>query len=654
MAVIPGIFDMSDRLHARATTSNSLSSGAIAGIVLGCIFGLALALVVLSICRCGGTFFFIARRWSRSVTDKTEKVHARANDLYTAGRDRQHQSPKLEDKTHYGDSDLEAGKNPGSSISLAPLINTPPIACVPFEHSETLGQGHSPILARRYRSSRVGFFLDGSTPPNDEKPVVVDAKRMLGFDDTSYSDGLLSGIGKHSTRIAEDNDTNDMAFQGSNTTIAPASLPVEGTSLEAPKPSLSLCSRSQANSLIRRSVIQLSSKSRGKDDSIDTTLTGREIKWRRVSELTGSERPQSPTHWTNHYDSNHSTLPPIIEMSPESTPAELYSLPPDRYSTSDYFVAGRMRRRGATRERDRESSETSAGSQYQSSHVDGVDPWDVEYHPNSIIFSHMYTSHGPNPTDPEATYISDCSSKDRDRPRSFEMIMERQPSHGRGRSDMTIQSDSTPVSQPTPEELDRWARRPDDGAVINIGDCAVDGRPDHTICSDDTLHTWRSDTENTEEDSSLSTLKSPTSFLDKGKRPCVGSVGTVELINFSASVQPKALANDTKDNHPVVFATSLCLATEYSTDCLSKHSLPGSSPPVESVTTVNSTPPTIPDADDDELPYPCPSCGVKFQTPGLRRYANSAARVWYNLETFANMSCNQESAEPQAQSSILL
>jgi hypothetical protein len=88
MAVIPTIFDMPDRLQARAMASNNLSSGAIAGIVLGCIFGLALALVVLSICRCGGTFFFIAKRWSRSVTDKAEKVHARANDLYTAGRDR--------------------------------------------------------------------------------------------------------------------------------------------------------------------------------------------------------------------------------------------------------------------------------------------------------------------------------------------------------------------------------------------------------------------------------------------------------------------------------------------------------------------------------------------------------------------------------------
>jgi hypothetical protein len=35
MAIIPTMFDMSDRLQARAMASNNLSSGAIAGIVLG-------------------------------------------------------------------------------------------------------------------------------------------------------------------------------------------------------------------------------------------------------------------------------------------------------------------------------------------------------------------------------------------------------------------------------------------------------------------------------------------------------------------------------------------------------------------------------------------------------------------------------------------
>jgi hypothetical protein len=43
-----------------------------------------------------------------------------------------------------------------------------------------------------------------------------------------------------------------------------------------------------------------------------------------------------------------------------------------------------------------------------------------------------------------------------------ESTMHRRPSHTRGLSDTTIQSDSTAVSQPTPEELERWRRSEDD------------------------------------------------------------------------------------------------------------------------------------------------------------------------------------------------
>jgi hypothetical protein len=39
---------------------------------------------------------------------------------------------------------------------------------------------------------------------------------------------------------------------------------------------------------------------------------------------------------------------------------------------------------------------------------------------------------------------------------------ERRPSHTRGLSDTTIASDSTAVSQPTPDELESWARSGND------------------------------------------------------------------------------------------------------------------------------------------------------------------------------------------------
>jgi hypothetical protein len=286
MAVIPTIFDMPDRLQARAMASNNLSSGAIAGIVLGCVFGLILVLVIFSTCRCGGTFFFIAKRWSRSVTGKAEKVHARANDLYTAGRDRKHQSPKLEDKTHYGDSDLEAGKDPGSSISLASRINTPPITCVPLQHSKKDFRLNLPKRSRSCApiSLAVRSSFSDSTPPRNEKPVVVDAKRVLGLDDASYLDALPSQNGEHSTGTAEDDGIKEMTGQGSN---APASLPVEDTSLGAPKPSSSLRPKTWANATFSPSNIYRASGVDAKHECMDTTLDGSEIKYHRVSELTG-------------------------------------------------------------------------------------------------------------------------------------------------------------------------------------------------------------------------------------------------------------------------------------------------------------------------------------------------------------------------------
>jgi hypothetical protein len=167
MAVIPTIFDMPDRLHARAMASNNLSSGAIAGIVLSCVFGLILVLV---------------------------------------------------------------------------------------------------------------------TPPRNEKPVVVDAKRVLGLDDASYLDALPSQNGEHSMGTAEDDGIKEMTGQGSN---ASASLPVEDTSLGAPKPSSSLRSKTWANATFGPSNIYRASGVDAKHECMDTTLDGSEIKYHRVSELTG-------------------------------------------------------------------------------------------------------------------------------------------------------------------------------------------------------------------------------------------------------------------------------------------------------------------------------------------------------------------------------
>jgi hypothetical protein len=230
---------------------------------------------------------------------------------------------------------------------------------------------------------------------------------------------------------------------------------------------------------------------------IDTTYAGKEIKWRRVSELTGSEAPQSPKE--GYYGHDNKSVPPISEMSPESTPAELYSPPPDGRDTFDYFAAGRMRRRGATRDRDSSGNNTPRTPIAELSGEDAIRPIPDkgQDHMNSL----QKPPHSRSPSNTSlSTNIDEVLAHKRAKSSAIdeadesklavepgasataeeiarataeaqlegaehtkESTMERRPSHTRGLSDTTIQSDSTAVSQPTPEELDRWARNPDDG-----------------------------------------------------------------------------------------------------------------------------------------------------------------------------------------------
>ena len=95
--------------------------------------------------------------------------------------------------------------------------------------------------------------------------------------------------------------------------------------------------------------------------SIDSKLTSSEIKYRRVSELTGSDLLSSPKTPLPRYDAaEHKTAPSISEMPPDSSPVELYSPPQesasDVYGGLDAFTAGKPQRRGAQRRRTRTSS----------------------------------------------------------------------------------------------------------------------------------------------------------------------------------------------------------------------------------------------------------------------------------------------------------
>jgi hypothetical protein len=234
-----------------------------------------------------------------------------------------------------------------------------------------------------------------------------------------------------------------------------------------------------------------------KPSEIDTTHAGMEVKHRRVSELTGSEGPQSPKSSTmGYYGADHKSIPPISEMSPDSTPAELYSPPPEGHDGVDYFVAGGARRQGTTRDYRSPGMSTSQmpiaelpgeGIVYEAP-ADESKPIQRPPHSRSpsdsslgtnidAVLANERAAEAKSKTDLEGTGTGPASpapvdevaaakteGRDKEQAPTEQSTTDRRPSHTRGLSDTTIQSESTAVSQPTAEELERWARTGEDGS----------------------------------------------------------------------------------------------------------------------------------------------------------------------------------------------
>jgi hypothetical protein len=192
-----------------------------------------------------------------------------------------------------------------------------------------------------------------------------------------------------------------------------------------------------------------------------------------------SERGSSPNPSMGGFyvDKVIKHFPPLVEM--ESPPAELDS-PPAR---DGYFVAGTnlVRRRGATRE---STGNNTPGTPAYELPADDQSPVSPMMHPvetmgspvvSPIISPAVLHNRGPSDTS-LATNIDQVianSSTEAGREDGVEKnvhgdgtgqlpSLERRTSHARGPSDTTIQSESTAISQPTPEELQHWNMTKDD------------------------------------------------------------------------------------------------------------------------------------------------------------------------------------------------
>ncbi|KAL6709149.1 hypothetical protein ACN47E_001965 [Coniothyrium glycines] len=220
---------------------------------------------------------------------------------------------------------------------------------------------------------------------------------------------------------------------------------------------------------------------------IDTIYAATEGKYRRASELTGSDVTYSPKDHPHGYYGNPKTIPPISELPPDSPPSELYSPPGDGDSTHDYFVGGEVRRNGARRDRD------SPGQRTPQTHIAELPGEDMQSS-STISFPGLKHTRGPSDTSPSTNIdeviarqktskpqeqrpavgpgepatldeipSAEAGAQSHDAEHDTNVIPERRPSHTRGLSDTTVQSDSTAVSQPTPEELERWAASGEEG-----------------------------------------------------------------------------------------------------------------------------------------------------------------------------------------------
>ncbi|KAF1966721.1 acid protease [Bimuria novae-zelandiae CBS 107.79] len=237
---------------------------------------------------------------------------------------------------------------------------------------------------------------------------------------------------------------------------------------------------------------------------IDTAVAGNEVKHRRVSELesqtSGSPKPDPGGFYAGDRERKDlSPFPAISEM--DSPPAELYSppavasTPHSEVNSTDYFTAGsKLSRGGAPRESSANNSPGTSppftpiaelpgddgGYQVGGQHFDPVispkgsptlksgsvhrrDPSATpSQNIDEVMKGHSAEPSPARPAKDESAMEGTTSQDKKPETEQEEEALERRPSHTRGLSDTTVQSDTTVVSQPTPEELERWALAEDE------------------------------------------------------------------------------------------------------------------------------------------------------------------------------------------------
>ena len=228
-----------------------------------------------------------------------------------------------------------------------------------------------------------------------------------------------------------------------------------------------------------------------------------------------------------------------------------------------------------------------------------VDPWEVEYQPNPVIFPHLPASVGNmryQDEEEDALFTTNLTSP----PRLESMIEVCSTSSDHSESPLSMCAPSTiPESEGTPSPIRRINTEFSEISVpileSSTSDLPVDDTSPVTAATEVPPHY-------------------------ESKSPCLDRHGTVEIINFAAAISSDRSPGDSDTSITVLSSPrSLTIANSNKTTSSSQttsRTSPASNLSASKATILSSKSIEA----DTNLVYPCPSCHLRFRTPGLRRY----------------------------------
>jgi hypothetical protein len=243
-----------------------------------------------------------------------------------------------------------------------------------------------------------------------------------------------------------------------------------------------------------------------------------------------------------------------------------------------------------------------------------VDPWDVEYQPNPVIFAHLLSSVEATPEG------------------NLEKIMSYNTNPVTSASFGDIIRSIGPYLSIMRMIPSLYAP----GAIVDPEGTSMTLQPIDTESSDDIVPILKS--ELPADDTSLVTTTSNGPPPFKRKERCLDRIGTVELINFAATIPSDRLPNIYDDDISLVSSTRSYAWTHNNAVTSPSQASSLSSPPSESTLAkvlISSSVSTEANTDSERR---CPICHLGFRTPGLRRYVILTHRILVRVnltQTFA-------------------